>query len=86
MVIQRRGKRTIVEKAKSIAVTFIDCFCRPGDHSGDFDVYRREQEIPDVLLARQIPTVDEIFLYHIIFCGYPGIPVAFLSFFSQMRQ
>jgi hypothetical protein len=39
-----------------------------------------------VLLDRQMPMVDEIFLYYIIFCRYPDISVAFLSFFSQMRQ
>ena len=26
------------KEAKSIAGTFVDCFCRPGDHSGDFTV------------------------------------------------
>jgi hypothetical protein len=26
------------KKAKSVAETVIDCFCRPGDHSGDFAV------------------------------------------------
>jgi hypothetical protein len=38
MVIEKRGKRTIVEQAKSVADTFIDCFCPPGDNSGDFGV------------------------------------------------
>jgi hypothetical protein len=32
------------------------------------------------------PTVDEIFLCHIIFRRHPDIPVPVLSFFSQMRQ
>jgi hypothetical protein len=38
MVIGKGGKMTIVEKAKPVAGSFIDCFCRPADHSGDFDV------------------------------------------------
>jgi hypothetical protein len=44
------------------------------------------KESPDVFLNRWMTTVDEISLYHIIFCGYPDIPVPFLSFFSQVRQ
>jgi hypothetical protein len=38
MVIEKPGKRTIVKQAKYVAGTFVDCFCRPDDHSGDFDV------------------------------------------------
>jgi hypothetical protein len=38
MVIGKGGKMTIVEQARSVAGSFIDCFCRPVDHSGDFDV------------------------------------------------
>jgi hypothetical protein len=41
---------------------------------------------PDVLLVHQMHTVDEIPLYHIIFCRYPDIPVPCLSSFSQVRQ
>jgi hypothetical protein len=33
-----------------------------------------------------MPIVNEIFLYHIIFCRYPDIPVPFLFFFPQVRQ
>jgi hypothetical protein len=33
-----------------------------------------------------MPTIDEIPLYHIFFCGYPAIPLPFPSFFSQVRQ
>jgi hypothetical protein len=32
-----------------------------------------------------MPTPDEISLYHIVFCRYPGIPVPSVSFFPQMR-
>jgi hypothetical protein len=34
----------------------------------------------------QMLIVNEIFLYHIIFCRYPDIPELFLSFFPQVRQ
>jgi hypothetical protein len=34
----------------------------------------------------QMPIVNEIFLYHIIFRRYLDIPELFLSFFPQMRQ
>ena len=37
---------------------------------------------PDVLLDHWRPTVDEIFVYHIIFYRYPDISVALLPFFS----
>jgi hypothetical protein len=33
-----REKETVDKKAKSVAGTFVDRFCRPGDHSGDFTV------------------------------------------------
>jgi hypothetical protein len=39
-----------------------------------------------LLLERRMPTVDEIYLYHIIFYRYPDLPVALLSFFPQVRQ
>jgi hypothetical protein len=45
-VIETRGKRTIAEEAKTVAGKVIDCFCRSGDRSGDFDVSRRERAIP----------------------------------------
>jgi hypothetical protein len=47
---------------------------------------RGDEEFGCVLLDRRMPTVDEIFVYHIIFYRYPAIPVALLSLFSQVRQ
>jgi len=42
---------------------------------------RGSEKINCVLLIRRMPTVDEIFLYHIIFYRYPDLPVALLSVF-----
>jgi hypothetical protein len=42
IVAGKREEGAIGKKAKSVAGTFTDRFCRPGDHSDDLAVSKRE--------------------------------------------